>query len=93
MQQWVDRYWDTYSSVVNMINVRLILAIAKLHNIDSKAINFLLAFPQAGLEEDIWMQISIGFQVDGQSEEDSNIQYVLKLNKILYRLKQGSYSW
>ena len=45
MQQWGDSYWETYSPVVNMLTVRLILAIAKIHNLDSKAINFVLAFP------------------------------------------------
>ena len=53
MQQWGDSYWDTYSPIVNMLSVRLILAIAKLHYLNSKAIDFVLAFPQADLEEDI----------------------------------------
>eukprot|EP00957_Ditylum_brightwellii_P185024 14090157-Ditylum_brightwellii.AAC.1 len=48
------------------------LAIAKIHNLNSKAINFVLAFPQADMEEDIWMDLLNGFQVDGQTEEDSN---------------------
>ena len=73
--------------------VRLILDIDKLHKLDSKAIDFVLAFPQADLEEDIWMKIPIGFQVDGQTEANSDRQYVLKLNKNLYGLKQGSYNW
>ena len=34
MQQRGDSYWETYSPVVNMLNVRLILAIAKIHNLD-----------------------------------------------------------
>ena len=55
MQQWGDSYWETYSPVVNMLSVRLILAIAKLHNLDSKAIDFVLSFPQVDLVEDIWM--------------------------------------
>ena len=76
-----------------MITFRLILAIYKWHSIDSKAIDFVLAFPQANLEEYIWMQLSIGFQVDGQSEADSDRHYVLKLNNNLYGLKQGSYNW
>ena len=76
-----------------MLTVRIILAITKLHNLDSKSINFVLASPQADLEEDIWMQLTIGFQVDGQSEADPDRQYVLKLNKNLYGLKQGSYNW
>ena len=63
MQQWDDSYWETYYPVVNMLSVSLILAIAKLHNLNSKEIDFMLAFPQADLEEDIWMYLSIGFQV------------------------------
>ena len=44
MQQWGDSYWETYSPVVNMLSVCLILAIAKLHNLDSKSIYFVPAF-------------------------------------------------
>ena len=93
MQQWGDSYWETYSPVVNMLSVRLILAIAKLHNLDSKAIDFVLAFPQADLEEDIWMDLPIGFQVTTQTEEDSDRFYLLKLKANLYGLKQASYNW
>ena len=76
-----------------MLTVRLILAIAKIHNLDSKYIDFVLAFPQADLEEEIWMQLPIGLQIDGQTEEDPDRHYVLKLNKNLYGLKQGIYNW
>ena len=61
MQQWGDNYWETYSSVVNMLTVCLILEIYKIHNIDTKAIDFMLALTQAYLEEDMWMQLPIGF--------------------------------
>ena len=93
MQQWGDSYWETYSPVVNMLTVRLILAIAKIHKLDSKAIDFVLAFPQADLEEDIWMDLPAGFQVDGQTEGDSDRHYLLKLKANLYGLKQASYNW
>ena len=53
-----------------MLTVRLILAIFKIHSLDSKAIDFVLAFPQPGLEKYIWMQLPIEFQVDGQIEPD-----------------------
>ena len=39
------------------------------------------------------MQLPIGFQIDGQTEAYSKRLYVLKLNKNLYGLKQGSYNW
>ena len=87
MQQWGDSYLETYSPVANMLSVRLILAIAKIHNIDSKSIDFVLAFPQADFKEDIWTQLSVGFQIDGQTEAKSDKCYVLKLNKNLYGLK------
>ena len=77
----MGQHWETYSPVVNMLTVRLILAIAKIHNIDSKAINFVLALPQADLKEDIWMQLPVGFQIDNQTEAESDKCYVLKLNK------------
>ena len=89
MQQWGDNYWDTYSPVVNMQSVRLILAIAKLHNLDSKEIDFVLAFPQADSKEDIWMYLPIVFQVDSHTEASSESSFLLKLNKNLYGLKQG----
>ena len=76
-----------------MLSVRLILAISKLHNLDLKAIDFVLAFPQADLEEDIWMYLPIGFQVDGHTEASSEHSFLLKLNKKLFGLKQGSYNW
>ena len=53
----------------------------------------MLVFPQADLEEDIWMYLPIGFQVDGHTEAGSERSFLLKLNKNLYGLKQGSYNW
>ena len=64
-----------------------------MYNLDSKAIDFVLAFPQADLEEDIWMYLPIGLQVDGHTEASYERSFLLKLNKILYGLKQGSYNW
>ena len=89
MQKWGENYWETYSPVVNMLTVRLILLICKIHKLHSKSIDFVLAFPQADLEEDIWMEIPLGVAVtskDGGS-------YLLKLKKNLYGLKQGSHNW
>ena len=45
MQKWGNRYWKTYSPVVNMLSILLILAITKIHKLESKIIDFVLAFP------------------------------------------------
>ena len=71
MQQWGDKYWETYSSVVNMLSARLLLAICHIHGLDSKAINFVLAFPQADLDIDIWMELPEGIVPDDDEENKS----------------------
>ncbi len=90
MQQWGTNYWETYSPVLNMVTVRLSLLLARIHKLESKAIDFFLAFPQAELDVDIWMYLLIGFQVDTENESKC---YILKLNKSLYGLKQASLNW
>ena len=39
------------------------------------------------------MQLPVGFQIDGQTEAESDKCYVLKSNNNLYGLKQGSFNW
>jgi hypothetical protein len=69
-----------------MVTVHLILLLAQVYKLDSKAIDFVLAFPQAELDVDIWMYVPIGFQVDTENESKC---YILKLNKSLHGLKQA----
>jgi hypothetical protein len=90
MQQWGTNYWETYSPVVNMVTVCLILLLAQIYKLESKAIDFVLAFPQAELDVNIWMYLLIGFQVDTVNESKC---YILKLNKSPYGLKQASLNW
>jgi hypothetical protein len=91
MQQWGDSYWETYSPVVNMLTVRLLLALCNIHGLESKSIDFILAFPQADLDVDIWMELPTGIIISGK--EDVSRGYVLKLKKSLYGLKQASLNW
>jgi hypothetical protein len=80
MQQWGTNYWETYSPVVNMVTVRLILLLTQIYKLDLKPIDFVLAFPQAELDVNIWMYPPTGFQVDTKYESKC---YILKLNKSL----------
>ena len=61
MQQWSKNYWETYSPVVIMLIVRLLIALCHIHGLESKSIDFVLAFPQADLDVDIWIELSLGF--------------------------------
>ena len=74
-----------------MLSVRLILALAHIHKLDSKSIDFVLAFPQADLDVDIWMELPRAMipEVDPKNGH----LYVLKLKNNLYGLKQASFNW
>ncbi len=80
-----------YSPVVNMLMVRLLLALCNIHGLESKSINFVLAFPQADLDEDFWMELPTGMVVSGKADESQS--YTLELRNRLYGLKQASLNW
>ena len=61
MQRCGVDYWETYAPVFNWISVRLILELSIIHGLETKAIDFVLAFPQAELERDIFMELPYGF--------------------------------
>ena len=51
----------------------------------------MLAFPQADLDVDVWMELPEG--MDPLGDESNRWKCVLKLNKSLYGLKQASHNW
>ncbi len=70
----------------------MLLIIAKIHGPESKSINFFLAFPQANLDVPVYMELPTGNNPTNVSDGD-RCQYILKLNKSLYGLKQAGYNW
>ena len=78
------------TSAVTWASVRLLLIISKLNNLESKSIDFVLAFPQADLDVPVYMELPMGMS----PEDDINRRkYVLRLNKSLYGLKQAGHNW
>ena len=65
------------------------MALATIHGLKSTSVDFVLAFPQADLDIDIYMEIPAGMEVGDHRRKD----YVLKLQKNLYGLKQAGYNW
>jgi hypothetical protein len=87
MQQRGTNYWETYSPVVNMVTVHLILLLAQIYKLGSNAVDFVIAFPQAELDVNIWTYLLIGFQVDTENESKC---YILKLNKSLFKTSKSN---
>ena len=91
MQQWGVNYWETYAPVVNWISVRFLLVLSEIVGLESRAIDFVLAFPQAELDVPVYMELPIGMEVPG-SQQNRKL-YLLRLKRSLYGLKQASANW
>ena len=91
MQQWGINYWETYAPVVNWISVRFLLILGEIAGLESRAIDFVLAFPQADLDVPVYMELPLGMEVSGNNGERK--QHLLLLRKSLYGLKQASANW
>lgn len=76
-------YFDTFSPVVNLTNMKMLLSLATVHDWDLKHLDFTTAFLNAPVEETIYMKQPPGFYV-----KDSRGK-VLLLVKSIYGLKQA----
>ena len=64
------------------------LTLASIENLHTKSIDFVLAYPQAEPDVEIYMELPQGFNVGPESG-----RYILKLQKNLYGLKQAGHNW
>jgi hypothetical protein len=57
MQKHGVNYWETYSPVVNWFSICLSLILALLYSWHTRQIDFVLTFPQADVECDLFMHL------------------------------------
>jgi hypothetical protein len=81
-------FWETYAPVVQWVSIRIFLIVALINGWHSRQLDFVLAYPQADIECDLYMAIPAGFSVNGNRKD-----YVLKLRKNLYGQKQAGRVW
>ncbi|KAH9750232.1 hypothetical protein KPL71_013800 [Citrus sinensis] len=80
-------YFDTYSPVMRINSIRMIIAIAALRNLEIHQIDVKTAFLNGDLDEEIYMEQPEGFIAPGQEKK------VCKLVKSLYGLQQAPKQW
>ncbi|GKE17039.1 zinc finger, CCHC-type containing protein, partial [Tanacetum coccineum] len=80
-------YFDTYASVAYITTIRLLLALAAIHNLVIHQMNVKTVFLNGDLEEEVYMKQPEGFIMP------CNEHKVCKLVKSLYGLKEGSKQW
>ena len=85
IQQWVVKYLETYYPVVILISERSLLALSSRSEFPRRPIDFVLDFLQVDLYVEVFVNISLVIDFDGNRGE-----WLLKLNKLLYGLKTFS---
>ena len=73
---------------MNWISVHFLMIVAQVLELDTQAIDFVLALPHADLEVPVYMELPAGMDLAGHGKDSS--KYLLKLKRYLYGLKQAS---
>ena len=93
-------YDETFSPVVAWSTVRMLLTFSEVYGWHARQIDFVLAFPQAEVRTDVYMQVPEKFRVsngklnlDETAPHPSKQDNVVKLIKNVYGLKDASKTW
>ena len=82
-------YDETYAPVVKWNSLRLILTLSALYNWHTVKLDYVLAYPQAPVEKELYMKIPKGFEIDEGKTED----YILDIHRNIYGQKQAGRVW
>ena len=82
-------YYETYAPVVTWFAIRLLIVIGIIFGWALRQVDFIMAYPQAPIECDMYMELPQGIRT---SEGDSK-DHVLKLLKNIYGQKQAGRVW
>ena len=88
-QVFGDTYWTTFAPVVSWTTVWCVFIMALLLGWHMRSIDFVMAYTQADVKTNIFMQLPAGTTIKGV---DPN-KHLLKLQKNLYGLKDGQVTW
>ena len=94
-REFID-YWDTYSPVVSWSTVRLMIVLALIMNWHMESVDFVLAYPQAPVKTDIYMnppKVPANFAIPDLPEPSDRFTKLYKLLKNLYGLKDAGRTW
>ena len=91
-QQYGIDYFETFAPTVAWSTVRLVLCLSNLLNLHGRQIDYVQAFPQADLNEPVYMRIPEGWEI---TDDDGNLlpDMAIKLKKNLYGTKNASRNW
>ena len=78
-------YDETYAPVASWGLIRLVLALTQVHGWHSRQLDYVMAFPQAPVEREMYMEVPKGLYVEGDC--------IFKVKRNIYGHKQAGRVW
>ncbi len=88
-QEFGMNYCKTYAPVVTWFTIRLLIVFGILFNWALHQVDFIMAYPQAPIKMDIYMELPTGIHTKHGNSKD----HVLKLLANIYGQKQAGCVW
>ena len=82
-------YEETYAPVMSWRSIRILLTLIVMFNWYILQLDYMLAFPQAPVERELYMSVPKGFTLENGKPED----YALKIHKNINGEKQAGRVW
>ncbi|KAL6461003.1 hypothetical protein MHYP_G00309690 [Metynnis hypsauchen] len=82
-------YSETFSPTANLTSLRVLIQLAAQHDLTLNQMDVKAAYLHAPIDYEIYMDQPEGFQV----KSEDGVQFVCKLNKSIYGLKQSGRNW
>jgi Reverse transcriptase (RNA-dependent DNA polymerase) len=82
-------YEESYSPVASWNSIRTMLLLAAQYKWHTVQLDYVLAFPQAPIEQTLYMEVPKGFEIEGHDWKD----HVLKLHRNVYGSKNAGRTW
>jgi hypothetical protein len=99
-QEFGRDFWETYAPMVSWSTIRLVLLLSTILNLKSRQVDYTQEFPQAPLEDPVYMRMPQGWYVDEfgtlKPHEDPKFhdhQHFIQLKRNLYGCKQAARNW
>lgn len=84
-------YKEAFAPTVRLSAVRTVLALAAYEDMELESVDISTAFLNGEMEEEVYMRIPEGVEVDAGTEEKG--EWVVRLLKAIYGLKQAGRMW
>jgi hypothetical protein len=88
-QEFGTNYYKTYAPVVTWFEIQLLIVFGILFNGPFSQVNFIMAYPQAPIKMDMYMELPTGIHTKHGNSKD----HILKLLANIYRQKQANRMW